>query len=162
MTKSDLEVNYIYDKDEGKVYTRRDRKEIVTTSDSGLVHKRRSGDSVITISLGKLCYFLIHETTLVAVDKILYRDGNFYNLRPDNLEVVRYISNTRDEPEPYVQVEERIFYDPQTTFYVVRRGPTQAVYRTFDLKEAISIRNEWKNDKSIHKWDKSVKYDRFL
>jgi hypothetical protein len=162
MTKSDLEVNYIYDKDEGRVYTRRERKEVGTPTASGLVHKRRCGDKTVTISLGKLCYFLEHEVTLVAADKILYRDGNFYNLKPENLEAVRYISNRPEGIEPYIEVEERIFYDPNTTFYVVRRGPTQAVYRTFDLKEAISIRNEWKNDNSIHKWDKSVKYDRFL
>jgi hypothetical protein len=163
LTKDQYERMFHYDRKNGRLVSKVTKEDVGSYTASGRIYKKRQEDKVISISIGKLCYFLVHQVTLDKSDKILYKDSDCDNLRPDNLEVVRYIPNKREEDvRELLEVDDHIFYDSETTYYIVRRGPIQAVYRTFDLKEAISIRNEWKLDKTIHKWDKSVKYDRFL
>ncbi len=156
LTREEIEESFKYDREKGKVYSRLTDQEVGYMTVSGLVIKKRIGHKVLNLSAGKMCYFLEHDVVFDKYDKICYKDGDCTNLKPDNLCVVRHIANQQpDTLEPYVEIDRRIFYDPNKTRYVVRRGPTQAVYRTFDLKEAISIRNEWESDNSIHKWDES-------
>lgn len=164
MTLEELDKSFFYDRDNGKIYSRFSKQEVGSVTDSGLVIKKRVGHKVINLSVGKMCYFMIHGVCLDKYDKIYYLDGDYTNLKPDNLSVVRYVPNRNpSELEPYVEVDRRIFYDPNKTRYVVRRGSTQAVYRTFDLKEAVSIRNEWEIDNSIHKWDETCeKFRKYL
>lgn len=166
MTKHELNDIFIYDKDNGKVYSRLTNVPVGTMTTSGLVFKRRIKNKVISISLGKMCYFLNTEEELDRYDLIEYVDGNYDNLRPDNLKVVRKVMSREYSylnRHKVVPVDRFIVFNPNTNQYVVRRGVNQAIYRCFDLNEAISIRNEWELDNSVHKWDSfSGKFRKYL
>lgn len=155
----ELNSSFIYDREEGKIRSATTGKEVGSVTPSGLVIKKRMGDKVINLSAGKLCYFLLTGKSLSSVEKIKYLDGDNMNFKPDNLVVVRHIKGVYEEDTTPVVVEtayKGIFYHRDKAMFIVRRGNKQAIYRTFNLKEAISIRNEWEKDKSIHRWDKSV------
>ena len=155
LTLTELDDYFNYDREEGKVYLRRSGKEVTSMNDGSLVSKMRLGDKIITVSIGKLCYFLTHQLPLKKGDRVAYKDGNFKNLRPDNLFLTKGLERgVVQKKEEVFQVDRRIFYNPNHNYYVVRRGKNQAIYRTSSLEEAVSIRNEWESDKTIHRWDK--------
>ena len=149
MTREQIDDLMIYDRSRGMILDRHTGKRVTLRDSSGLVFKKRIGDKVRTIRLGKLCYFLIHDTELTETDRVVYVDGDMTNLKPDNLELQRY-----SERESVVEVDRFIFFNPNNSLFVVRRGKKQAVYRTYDMNEAILIRNEWESDKTIHRWDR--------
>ena len=154
MSREDLESSFIYNKEDGIVLSRKTGLEVGSDYPSGLVVKKRHKGKVVSLSLGKMCYFMLHDVKLTDSDMILYKDGDKYNLRPDNLELSNCPTpRLADERECVVEVDRRIFYNPNTSEFVVRRGKKQAIYRCFTLKEAILIRNEWESDKTIHRWD---------
>jgi hypothetical protein len=105
-----------------------------------------------------------HKVPLGKGDKIIYLDGDFTNLKPDNLKLTKFVApKEREFRKPLVPVADRIFYNPTEGYYILRRNRNQACYRSFDLKEVISVRNEWQLDNSIHRWDKfSGKYAKYL
>jgi hypothetical protein len=165
LSLNDLNDLFFYDSREKVVKLRRTGKSIGTDSGNGLIYKMRVENKVLSISLGKLTHILYHQSILDKYDKIKYKDGDYTNLDPDNLVVVRKVlhSSREDRVDPMIFVDRRIFYNSNSGQYVVRRGSKQAIYRTFSKDEAISIRNEWESDNSIHKWDKTVeKYAKYL
>lgn len=164
LTLTELDDYFNYDRDRGKVYLRRSGKLITTSNKSGLVAGIRVGDKVTKLSVGKMCYFMIHQTPIGNGDKIIYLDGQYTNLRPNNLERVKYVAPEDFIPRPaVVEVDRRIFFSPAEGYYILRRNSDQASYCSFDLKEVISVRDEWEKDKTIHRWDKFVgKYAELL
>lgn len=158
MTKEDLESSFIYDKLMGTVLSRKTGKPVGSIYPSGLVVKKRRDDKIVSLSLGKMCYFLHTGVQMVDTDMICYLDGDFHNLKPDNLELRKYIPPKETVKRlPIVVVDRNIIYNPNNGEFVVRRSPYQAVYRADTLEEARLVRNEWESDKTIHKWDKTVK-----
>lgn len=164
LTLSDLEDYFKYERDTGRVYLRRSGKLVTSCNSYGLVSGIRQGDKIIKLSMGKMCYFMIHQVSVDSSDKIIYLDKDYTNLKPNNLELVKYVAP--EEPVfrlPVVEVDRRIFYSPTEGYYILRRNRNQASYCSYDLKEVISVRDEWELDNSIHKWDKfSGKYAEYL
>jgi hypothetical protein len=167
LNKQEWEDIYYYNKEEGKVYNRVSDTVVGSITPSGLVVKRRIDNKVISVSLGRLCYFLINGVALDHRYFVKYYDKDIHNLKPDNL----YVTKDKEHSGEYsyagrqevVPVDRNIIYNPNSNMFVVRRLTNQSIYRCSSLEEAISIRNEWELDNSIHKWDKSVgKYQEYL
>lgn len=158
LTKLEWEATYSYNKEEGNIYSKSSCKVIGSPSPYGLLVKKRLGDKVMTINLGRLCMFLLTEEDLPRHTFVRYYDEDINNLRPENL----YLSKSKSVfdfrylgREEIVDIDTGIIYNPNSNMFVVKRGSKQSVYRTYSLEEAISIRKEWELDNSIHKWDKS-------
>lgn len=167
LTKEQWEQIYRYDTTEGKVYSVDTGVLVGKETPTGLVVKRRMEHTVKSVSLGRLCYFLIHNEDLDIRYLIKYSDGDIHNLKPDNLVVtkdkVRVNEYYYAGRQKVVPVDRFIVYNPNSNQYIVRRGVNQAIYRSYSLNEAISIRNEWESDNSIHKWDSfSGKFREYL
>lgn len=167
LTKEQWEDIYKYDATEGKVYSVNSGVLVGSPTSTGLIVKKRLENKVVTVYLGKLCYFLIHGKIPDRRFFIRYKDNDIHNLKPDNLVVTNEKQHGNEfyyaGRQEVVPVDRFIVYNPNSNQYIVRRGTNQAIYRTFSLEEAISIRNEWESDNSIHKWDSfSGKYREYL
>lgn len=164
MSREDLESLFIYDREKGLILSKKTGKVVGTEYPHGIVIKKRWEGKVLSLSAGKMCYFLLHDVQLSDSDMIRFKDKDYFNLRPENLELCK-CANPRQVEErlDFIEVDRRIYFNPNNSLFVVRRGVNQAVYRCFSLKEAVSIRNEWESDKTVHRWDFTVaKYRKYF
>lgn len=165
MTKKDFNDYFIYDKDKGVLIGKKSGKKVGSPTEHGLITSIRVKKRVKTVYVGKLCYFLHHNIDMSVGGKIKYLDGDYTNLRPDNLKLVGKV-NVNAEPGrfPMKETETKgVFFNPNNNQFVVRRGDEQAVYRTLSYQEAVAIRLEWESDNSIHRWDRfSERFSKFL
>jgi len=160
-TYKELVASYQYDQIKGIILSVKTGKQIGSDNGSGLVISRRKGDKTVNLSSGLLAYFLLHKVD-TSGKKIRYVDGNYRNLRPDNLVLCNkefVMNSTPDTRAEIIKTEVKgVIYNPNSGHYVAQRGSKQAIYRTFDKNEAIMIRKEWELNKTIHKWDKTFNY----
>ena len=112
----------------------------------------------ISLYLNRVAIFLVDGRVVKPDELVRFKDSNEYNLAYDNLVVVKKSEDNKitDEYKFVETATKGVFFNQTTGVYVVRRGPQQAIYRTDSYKEAISIRKEWEQDKTIHRWDKTT------
>jgi len=160
-TYEELVASYNYDQINGIILSVKTGRQIGSDNGSGLVISRRTGSKVTSLSCGMLAYFLLHKVD-TSGKKVRYVDGNYRNLRPDNLVLCDkdfLMNSAPDTRAEVIKTEVKgVIYNPNSGHYVAQRGSTQAIYRTFDKNEAIMIRKEWELNKTIHKWDKTFNY----
>lgn len=114
---------------------------------------------VINFQLSRVAYMIGSGCYLDDKDRVDYKDGDTYNLKYENLVVSswsdmcsrksNYLKNT------YLETEyEHVFVGTLNKLFVVRRGPKQAVYRTYDKSEAVAVRDRWlESGKVLHEND---------
>lgn len=146
ITRAELEDSYNYDRELGKVFSKRSGKEIGCLGISGLYTSKRHKGSLLCLSLGKLCYFLNTNTDLDAGSKVSYLDGDCYNLRPSNLELVgrvRHVPIPKKEKVVTVVVEEGIRFNPKTGEYYYKPDRHSKVIVSMSKEEAVRSKNNY-------------------
>lgn len=158
-TRKELINKFIYDPDQGIFYNRKTKRPMKSTKDGRLVIISRVQDKLITLSAARVALIVVDDRFLESSEVIQFLDSNPCNLKYDNLGVSDKISNLKkgrvEAPNAIATEEEGIFKVMPKGFFVVRRGPKQAVYRTYSMEEAVKIRDEWLNNPEIHRWDYS-------
>lgn len=151
-TLTDLNTRFTYDPDRGVVVYKKTK----VLQERRFKVRNPKGD-LVTVSVPRVAV-MIHNQEILDDDLMVrLRDGNDYNLSIDNLVVAHSREGNLGEETlvKYVETATRgVFYGHHSELFVVRRGKTQAVYRTPDYKEAVSVRKEWEKDKTIHRWDR--------
>lgn len=141
-----------YDGEKGTFTSKKTNKELV---DRGYCH--RIGDKVTKFSLARVAMMFILDDYLDDKDRVAYRDGDVYNLKADNLYLVPYseVYKKNSLKNEYLETEhEHIYVGTANRLFVVRRGPNQAVYRTYDKDVAVAVRDRWLlSGKTLHEWD---------
>lgn len=157
-TFEELDKRFSYDPVEGKFYNKKSGKLVDSMKGGRFYIGVRQGDKVIALQPSRVAYILAENRFLEKGEVITTKDGDWLNLKLDNLVVIRtgeipigmqYV----EEPYSVATATKGVFQIMPKGFFVARRGPTQAVYRTNSYEEAVKIRKEWEKDKTIHHWD---------
>ena len=121
---------------------------------------RERGSSVVTkFQLARLAIMFIKDDYLDDNDRVTYKDGDIYNLKGDNLVVVPfkevYQNKSNNPTNTYLETEyEHVYVGTLNKLFVVRRGPDQAIYRTYSKEEAVAVRDRWiESGKTLHELD---------
>lgn len=156
-TRDELKKKFFYDPAYGLFINNKTCKPMNSTKDGRLVIVSRVNGKLMTLSAARVALIIVDDRFLSSDEIIKFKDGDPQNLSYDNILVVRKdesLSEVRPEaPKAVATEEDRIFKITPKNYFVVRRGPTQAVYSTYSMKEAIEVRDEWLKDNKIHKWD---------
>lgn len=150
-SRDDLVAMFDYDPIEG-IFTRKsDGRKLL---DFKYACRDSQGNSV-TLYLHRVACVLVDNLFLSDDDCVRFKDGNRFNMAYDNLVVAKRAGDNEPVSEhKYVETAtEGVFYNPKSQLFVVRRGATQAIYRTFSYKEAIFVRKEWELDNKVHRYD---------
>lgn len=142
-----------YDGETGIFKSKATGKELV---DRGYCH--RVGKKITQIQLARVAMMFITGDYLNDKDRVAYHDGDVYNMKAANLylipraEVYKKPNALKNE---YLETEhEHIYVGTMNGLFVVRRGPDQAIYRTYCKDEAVAVRDKWlESNKSLHEWD---------
>jgi hypothetical protein len=114
---------------------------------------------VTTLSLARLAIMFTTDDYLNDKDRVIYKDGDIYNLSISNLVVVPYEevyqNRTNSGKNEYLETEyPHIYVGSMNKLFVVRRGSDQGIYRTYDKDEAVAVMNRWlESGKTLHEWD---------
>ena len=147
-----------YDKDTGRFISKTSNKEIV---DRYYSYRNPRTKKVVCFNLTRVAILLTTKEPLKDEDKVICIDGDKYNLKYDNLSVVRHkdiFPPRNSEKNEYIETDEDyIFYGTMNRLFVVRRGPTQSVYRTYSKEKAIEVRDRWlQSNKELNEWDETM------
>lgn len=148
----------IYDPIEGEFTSSISGKKMV---DRYYSHRDRETGKVTQFSLARVAMWMMTGTLMNDRDRVSYRDGDVYNLKYSNLFVVPYEDVYKKSNNPknsYLETEEDyIFVGTLSRLFVVRRGETQGVYRTYSKQEAIAVRDRWlASNKKLYELDDFV------
>lgn len=147
-----------YNPETGKFTSKISGKEIV---DRNFSYRDRKTNKVACFNLARVAVMLVEGRYLGKDDLVACKDGDRYNLAYSNLVVAtkKECHPTRNDEKPtYLETdEEHIFMKSDTRLFVVRRGPEQAIYRTYSKEEAVEVRDRWLDSgKILHEWDKTM------
>ena len=153
-TLEELKALLDYDPDSGRFVV---KKTGLVVTDNKLKVRNPEKKSV-TLMLSRVAVWLVEEVPVEDDFVVKFKDSDPDNLAYDNLVVVAKCDSNKPltDQSNMETATKGVFFLPKYNYFVVRRGPTQAVYRTFEYKEAIAIRKEWEKDKTIHRWDRTV------
>ena len=153
-TLDELKLMFSYDQETGKFVNLKTGNRLL---DFKYAMRDKSGNPA-SLLLNRLAVALVEGNFIDPMYVVKFKDNNPYNLTYDNLLVVHNSEkNASVGGYKFVETATRgVFHNPTTKMFVVRRGSNQAVYRTFDYKEAVVVRKEWELDNTIHVWDKTV------
>ena len=147
-----------YDKETGIFKSMVSGKELVdrTFSYRDVVTKK-----VINFQLARVAYMIGSGNYLEGSQRIIYKDGDVYNLKYDNLVVVNYnemYKKPNSVKNEYLETDEdHIWVGSINRMFVVRRGPTQSIYKTYNKQEAIGVRDRWlASGKTINEFDRFI------
>lgn len=147
-----------YDKETGIFKSLISGKELVdrTFSYRDVVTKK-----VVNFQLARVAYMIGSGKYLEDDERVIYKDGDVYNLKYDNLVVVpykdMYKKNNSIKNEYLETDEDHIWVGTINRMFVVRRGKDQSIYRTYNKQEAIGVRDRW-----LESGKKLNEFDRFL
>jgi hypothetical protein len=149
---------FYYDPDTGKFTSKVSGKEIV---DKSFTYRNPKTGKVVCFNLSRVAMMLMTDDYLHPSDKVLCKDGDRYNLAYSNLSVVDHkgtYPKRNTDKNCYLETdEEHIFYGTLSRLFVVRRGPEQAVYRTYSKQKAVEVRDRWlESGMILHEWDDTM------
>lgn len=170
-TQRDLTKRFDYNPESGEFTNRKTGQLITTTKGGRLVIGVRTGHIILTLSPAKLAYMIMENRVVGKGEMVRFKDGDPNNLIFSNLSIIKKRDNTSsketvhyyttDTPTDGVVELHSVHVKDDTrvegnVVFVVRRGTTQAVYRTGDYDLAVKVRKEWEADKNIHRWDMTM------
>lgn len=157
-TVDDLKSILYYDPDTGEFTSKVSGKVVV---DKTFTYRNPVTKKVVCFNLSRVAIMIMTDDYLDPKDKVQCKDGDRYNLKYSNLVVVDHkgIYPKRNiEKNYYLETEEEhIYVGTLNKLFVVRRGPEQAVYRTYNKQKAIEVRDRWlESGKTLHEWDETM------
>lgn len=159
-TRDELITRFIYNPVSGEFFSGK-RKTLITAMNKGrLVLSVRRGSMVFNLSRAKVALMIMGGRLPEKDEMIKFIDGDCNNTAYSNISIIKSKDNVVHRPSVvYSTVEtscDGVHQLLPKGYYVVRRGNTQAIYRTYDFDEAVAVRKEWEKDKTIHRWDKTM------
>ena len=147
-----------YDKETGIFKSMVSGKELV---DRTFSYREPVSKRVINFQLARVAYMIGSDNYMEDSERITYKDGDFYNLKYDNLSLVSYkelYKKPNSIKNEYLETDEdHIWVGSINRMFVVRRGPTQSVYRTYNKQEAIGVRDRWlASGKELNEFDRFI------
>lgn len=147
-----------YDKETGIFKSMVSGKELV---DRTFSYREPVSKKVINFQLARVAYMIGSGCCIEDKERITYKDGDVYNLKYDNLVLVSYnemYKKPNSVKNEYLETdEEHIWVGSINRMFVVRRGSTQSVYRTYDKQEAVAVRDRWlASGKKLNEFDRFI------
>lgn len=108
----------------------------------------KGSKEIVKFWLARVAYMLTIDDYVDDKDRVIYKDGDMYNLKASNLSLVKYCevyqNKTNNPTNTYLETEyEHIYVGSLNKLFVVRREVDQSIYRTYDKQEAVVVRDRW-------------------
>lgn len=147
-----------YDSETGEFKSKLTNKVLVGREYS---HRDEETKQVTQFQLARVAILFMTDDYIQEGYRVKFKDGDIYNIKYSNLVVVphkEFCSRQNDLVNRYLETEyEHIYVGTVNKLFVVRRGPDQAIYRTYNKEEAVGVMNKWlESNKTLHEWDKST------
>jgi hypothetical protein len=147
-----------YDPETGKFTSKVSGKELV---DIRFCYRHPKTSKVTGFHLARVAIMFMEDRYLKDEDKVVCKDKDRYNLAYSNLVVVDAKATQpiyNSEKNSYLETDEdHIFYGTLDRLFVVRRGPEQAIYRTYSKQKAVEVRDRWlESGMILHEWDDTM------
>lgn len=116
---------------------------------------------VVNFQLARVAYMIGSGNYMDDKERITYKDGDVYNMKYDNLVVVNYnemYKKPNSVKNEYLETDEpHVWVGSINRMFVVRRSPTQSVYRTYNKQEAVDVRDRWlASGKKLNEFDRFI------
>lgn len=179
-THKELDSRFRYDPINGRFWNKKTGKLLDSTKGGRVYLGIRICNDIVSLQPSRVALILANKYFLEDDEIIKFLDKDNLNLSLSNLLVVkkkqkaldaRYVDHPKAYPTYQVGPDgEAVEVDGVfkivsmsqvgidkgvTNYFVARRGPKQAVFRTHVFEEAVNIRKEWEKDNTIHRWDKT-------
>ena len=160
-TRKELDSKFTYDPINGRFWSKKTGKLLDSTKGGRMYLGIRIADEIIGLQPARVALILEKNYFLKDDETIKFADKDNLNLTLDNILVVKKRQKALDakafeHPKAIQTPVDGVVKLMPMGFFVVRRGPEQAVYRTYDFEEAVNVRKEWELDNTIHRWDKTM------
>ena len=170
-TYKELNDKFSYDKVEGKFYNKKTGKLLDSTKGGKMYLGIRIADETISLQPARVALILVDKYFPKDDERVVFKDNDSLNFAYTNLKIIKkrdaaLFGKNAIRPKAYdtfqvgpngeaILVVGVVKIMPMG-YFVARRGPEQAVYRSYDFEEVVSIRKEWELDNTIHRWDKTM------
>lgn len=163
-TRKELDDKFTYDPINGRFWSKKTGKLLDSTKGGRMYLGVRIADEIIALQPSRVALILAKNYFLGDDEVIRFADKDHLNLTLDNILVVKkkqkaLDAKAFDHPKAIPTVVDGVFKVMPMGYFVARRGPNQAVYRSYDFEEVVNIRKEWEIDNTIHRWDATMPMD---
>ena len=163
-TRKELDSKFIYDPINGRFWSKKTGKLLDSTKGGRMYLGVRIADEIIALQPSRVALILAKNYFVKDDEVVRFADKDHLNLTIDNILVVKkkqkaLDAKAFDHPKAHPTPVEGVFKIMPMGYFVARRGPEQAVYRSYDFGEVVNIRKEWEIDNTIHRWDVTMPMD---
>lgn len=160
-TYKELNDKFTYDPVEGKFWSKKTGKLLDSTKGGKMYLGIRIADEIIPLQPAKVAMILVDQYFPKDDERVVFKDQDNLNFTYSNLKVIKkrdaaLFGKNAIRPKAYETPVDGVFKVMPMGYFVARRGPNQAVYRSYDFDEVVNIRKEWEIDNTIHRWDKTM------
>jgi hypothetical protein len=160
-TYKELDDKFTYDPINGRFWGKKTGKLLDSTKGGRMYLSIRIVDEAISLQPARVAMILVDQYFPKDDERVVFKDNDNLNFAYNNLKVIKkrdaaLFGKNAIKHTAYATAVEGIFKIEPTGYFVVRRGPEQAVYRTYSFDEAVNIRKEWEIDNTIHRWDSTM------
>ena len=160
-TYKELNDKFLYDPVEGKFWSKKTGKLLDSTKGGKMYLGIRIADEIIPLQPAKVAMILVDQYFPKDDERVIFKDHDNLNFAYSNLKVIKkrdaaLFGKNAIRPKAYETAVDGVFKVMPMGYFVARRGPNQAVYRSYDFDEVVNIRKEWEIDNTIHRWDATM------
>jgi hypothetical protein len=160
-TYKELNDKFSYDKVEGKFYNKKTGKLLDSTKGGKMYLGIRIADETISLQPARVALILVDQYFPKNDERVVFKDNDSLNFAYTNLKVIKkrdaaLFGKNAIRPKAYDTPVVGVVKIMPMGYFVARRGPEQAVYRSYDFEEVVNVRKEWELDNTIHRWDKTM------
>jgi hypothetical protein len=160
-TYKELDDKFTYDPVEGKFYSKKTGKLLDSTKGGKMYLGIRIADEVIPLQPAKVAMILVAQYFPKDDERVVFKDNDNLNFAYDNLKIIKKRDSTLFaknvvRPKAHNTPVDGVVKIMPMGYFVARRGPNQAVYRSYDFEEVVRVRKEWEIDNTIHRWDSTM------
>ena len=160
-THKELDDKFTYDPINGRFWSKKTGKLLDSTKGGRMYLGIRIADEIVSLQPARVALILDKNYFLRDNETVRFVDKDHLNLAIDNILVIKKkqkASDARgfDHPKAHNTPVNGVVKIMPMGYFVARRGPEQAVYRSYDFEEVVNVRKEWELDNTIHRWDKTM------
>lgn len=160
-TYKELNDKFSYDPVEGKFYSKKTGKLLDSTKGGKMYLGIRIADETISLQPARVAMILVDKYFPKDDERVVFKDNDNLNFAYSNLKVIKrrdaaLFGKNTVRPKAYDTCVVGVAKVMPMGYFVARRGPEQAVYRSYDFEEVVKVRKEWELDNTIHRWDATM------
>lgn len=160
-TYKELNDKFTYDPVNGKFYSKKTGVLLDSTKGGKMYLSVRVADDTFGLQPARVAFILNDKYFPKDDERVVFRDNDNLNFAYDNLKIIKkresiLFAKNVVRPKAHPTSVDGVFKIMPMGYFVARRGPEQAAYRSYNFDKVVAIRKEWELDNTIHRWDSTM------